>query len=413
MKSSHRYSKLKFYVALGTGALISLLLCIQCVRTFAYTISVLIPQQAEREAERQAGELSAAARNAGITDPRTLGPVIQRVLDATSDRALWIRVLDLDSNVLAQAGTAQGPAVVPSQWWDRLEKHQDPGTLVDTSEGNTLVAMLPFRMPHPAFSPAGRPPADRHTAYVVQLAIPLKAVAGSFDKLRDNLVVGLVTAIALLASLVMIALRTPSYLRGKYLDSELQLAKRVQSDLAPKPQSVSPFLDFAASALAADHVGGDFYDVFETEPGKIGILLGDASGKGIPAALLISVLQGAIRSSNTFHHELACERINRMLCERTACERFATLFWGVFDTEAGTLRYVNAGHVAPLLLLNREMRIQPLIEGGPVLGLLPGHTIAPGRSPLGPPIHSFSTQTESPRRWGGTGRSSEKIDCGD
>jgi hypothetical protein len=83
---------------------------------------------------------------------------------------------------------------------------------------------------------------------------------------------------------------------------------------------------FAASAQAANHVGGDFHDVFETATGRIAIVLGDVSGKGVPAALLVSVLHGAIRSSSGSQHETACERINRMLCERTASERYATLF---------------------------------------------------------------------------------------
>lgn len=60
-----------------------------------------------------------------------------------------------------------------------------------------------------------------------------------------------------------------------------------------------------------------------------------------------------------------------MLCERTACERFVTLFWGVFDVETSTLRYVNAGHVAPILIRRDENRMEQLVEGGPVLGLLP------------------------------------------
>ena len=62
--------------------------------------------------------------------------------------------------------------------------------------------------------------------------------------------------------------------------------------------------------------------------------------------------------------------MNRMLCERTACERFATLFWAVFDTERRTLHYVNAGHPAPMLIRREEGRVERLDEGGPVLGLL-------------------------------------------
>ena len=77
-------------------------------------------------------------------------------------------------------------------------------------------------------------------------------------------------------------------------------------------------------------------------------------------------------------HESACEQINRMLCERTACERFATLFWGVFDPAASTLRYVNAGHAAPMLFRKGRNRIDRLDEGGPVLGLLPGAQYSAG-----------------------------------
>ena len=179
------------------------------------------------------------------------------------------------------------------------------------------------------------------------MAIPIKAVTGAFDGLRRNLIVGLIAAIALLISVAVIGLRTPQYLRGKYLESELLLAKRVQRDLQPKPHSISADVVFAASAIAADHVGGDFYDIFEAAPGKTAIVLGDVSGKGVSAALLVSVLQGAIRSSTSSRHESACGRINRMLCELTARARFATLFWGLYDAESGTLRYVNAGHAAP------------------------------------------------------------------
>jgi sigma-B regulation protein RsbU (phosphoserine phosphatase) len=176
----------------------------------------------------------------------------------------------------------------------------------------------------------------------------------------------------------VIGLRTPQYLRGKYLESELLLAKRVQRDLQPKPHSLSADVEFAASAVAADHVGGDFYDIFEAAPGKTAIVLGDVSGKGVSAALLVSVLQGAIRSSTSSRHESACDRINRMLCELTARARFATLFWGLFDSESGTLRYVNAGHAAPILIRHGQNRIERLDQGGPVLGLLPSARYAAG-----------------------------------
>ena len=382
-----RYSPWKFGLVLGTGVLIASVLCVQCVRTYWYTDAVLVPQGAEREAERQVGALTIAARSAGITDPHALGPVVKHALESASDRVLWMRVLDPEGNILAQGGKPQGTAKAPSRWWESIEKHESFVVLVDTPEGKAFVAMLPFRMPRPPHPPEAEtgqphqrphPPGSRAPAYVVELGIPLQAVASAFNGLRQNLIVGLIASLALLVSVAVIGLRAPHYLRGKYLESELQLARRVQSDLQPKPHSVSPHVEFAASAVAADHVGGDFYDIFEAASGQIAIVLGDVSGKGVSAALLVSVLQGAIRSSTASEHESACERINRMLCERTACERFATLFWGVFDPITNTLRYVNAGHAAPMLIRHGQNRIERLDEGGPVLGLLSGARYSAG-----------------------------------
>jgi serine phosphatase RsbU (regulator of sigma subunit) len=346
------HSHFKFRIALAGGALLAFILCVQCIRTYLYTDAVLVPQQAQREAERLAMALGAAARNSGIADPRALGPVIERTLEAESDRVLWMRVIDGDRNVVAQAVHAPTTS---------LEWRESPVLLVDTSQGKAFLATMPLRMPRPHHGPG----------FALQLVIPIKAVTAAFDGLRRNLIVGVAASIALLIAIAVIALRTPQYLRGKYLEGELQLAKRVQRDLQPQPHSISADVAFAASSVAADHVGGDFYDIFEAAPGQTAIVMGDVSGKGVSAALLVSVLQGAIRSSTSSEQEWACERINRMLCELTARARFASLFWGLYDSASGTLRYVNAGHAAPMLVRRRENRIERLDEGGPVLGVLP------------------------------------------
>jgi hypothetical protein len=388
----NRYSQLKFGFVLAMGALVALALCVQCIRTYTYTDSVVIPHHAEGEAERQVGVLSAAARSAGIGDTSGLGPVIEHILEASSGRVLWMRVIDAEGHLLASGGKPAGAAIVPPNWFERVEAHQPLGRLVDTAAGKAVVAVVPFRLPRPprplgsnpsSAVPPGPAPGHRPPAYLVEVAVPLRAVAADFDGLRHNLIIGVIASIALLVALAVIALRARRYIRGRYLESELKLARRVQSDLQPKPQSLSPAIEFAASAVAADHVGGDFYDIFEAEPGQIAIVLGDVSGKGVSAALLVSVLQGALRSSTTSEHQLACERINRMLCERSACERFATLFWGVFDTASSTLRYVNAGHAAPMLVRGDQDLIERLDEGGPVLGLLPNARYSAGTVQVG------------------------------
>jgi len=260
---------------------------------------VLVPQQGERETERQAASLAAAARTAGVTDSRALAPLMEQAVEAGSN-VIWMRLLDPESGFLAQAGTPQGAPTVPRGWWQRVEGHASLGHIVQTTNGKTYVAMLPFRMPRPPHGPPPgaqsshearnhAPPGRRTGAYMLDIAIPLDSVAGAFAGLRNNVLFGLCAAVALLLSVVVIGVRTLHYLRGKYLDRGLQLARRVQNDL------VSPSIDFAVSATAADQVGGDFHDIFETTPGGIAIVLGDVSGKGIPAALPASVLHGAIR----------------------------------------------------------------------------------------------------------------------
>jgi sigma-B regulation protein RsbU (phosphoserine phosphatase) len=363
--TSRKHSQWKFGFVLATGALIALALCVQCVRTYFYTVAVLIPQQAEEEAARQAGALTAAARSAGIDDPHKLAPLLQHAIQSAADRVLWVRVLGSDNSVVSEAGSPPARANVPARWWDGVQKHENRGTLINTAEGKALWIMLPLRMPRRNHSD------DRRIGYVLDLGISIQAVANTLTGLRENLILGIIASLALLVSLAVIGMRARHYLRGRYLEGELHLARRVQSDLQPKPHSISPHIEFAASAIAADHVGGDFYDIFELDSGKLAIVLGDVSGKGIPAALLVSVLQGAIRSSTASQHEFACERINRMLCERTASERFATLFWGVFDPQSSTLRYVNAGHAAPMLVRKDRNRVDRLEEGGPILGCLP------------------------------------------
>jgi sigma-B regulation protein RsbU (phosphoserine phosphatase) len=104
-------------------------------------------------------------------------------------------------------------------------------------------------------------------------------------------------------------------------------------------------------------------------------VVGDVSGKDVPAAMLASLIQGTAHASDwtrsAADHNSATEQLNRLLCERASQERFASLFWGYFDTPTGLLHYVNCGHCAPLLFRPRSQSVLRLSDGGPVLGLLP------------------------------------------
>jgi phosphoserine phosphatase RsbU/P len=122
-------------------------------------------------------------------------------------------------------------------------------------------------------------------------------------------------------------------------------------------------------------VGGDYYDFLELSETKLGIAIGDVSGKGIGAALLMASLEASLRALASSTHDLAelINRVNRMIHESSSTNRYATLFYAEYHPRSQQLFYVNAGHNAPLILrksgsTNQVFRME---TGGPVIGLLP------------------------------------------
>jgi sigma-B regulation protein RsbU (phosphoserine phosphatase) len=105
-------------------------------------------------------------------------------------------------------------------------------------------------------------------------------------------------------------------------------------------------------SLPAGDIGGDLYDFFEIDSGGVAFLLGDVSGKGIGAALLVANLQASIRSQQEVarHPVKLLERVNRLFFQFTRPEHYATLFFGVYEADTRIIRYVNCGHPSPVLL---------------------------------------------------------------
>jgi len=226
--------------------------------------------------------------------------------------------------------------------------------------------------------------------WYVEIAIIPESVSGSFASLRRNLIVGVSASFALMAALVLLAVRFPYYLRSQQIERELNLARRVQADLLPSAESISPYVDFSAECISAWQVGGDFCDVFHVPEDRSALVLGDVSGKGISAALLMALIHGAIHSlswtRSTQDHVTASRQLNTLLCQKTASERFTSLFWGYFDPQRSTIQYINAGHLPPLLLrkTQNELEIHKLETGGPVMGLLPGANFQQGEEFVAP-----------------------------
>jgi phosphoserine phosphatase RsbU/P len=157
---------------------------------------------------------------------------------------------------------------------------------------------------------------------------------------------------------------------------EIEIAREVQERLFP--QSIPQFsgVSLAGSCRPALGVGGDYYDIFEMMENKVGLAIGDVSGKGVPAALLMASLRACLRTMTTLGEtDLAklMERLNQLVYESSAAHRYATFFFAVYVPSTRKLSYVNAGHNPPFLLRNDPARCERLGAGGAVIGLLP-HT---------------------------------------
>jgi sigma-B regulation protein RsbU (phosphoserine phosphatase) len=159
-------------------------------------------------------------------------------------------------------------------------------------------------------------------------------------------------------------------------ERELEIALEVQQRLFPQILPLVDGLDFAGYCRPALGVGGDYYDFIRVPDGCLGIAIGDVSGKGIAAALMMASLQASLRGQTIKPADTISEmiqHINRLVYEASADNRYATFFYAQYDPVSRLLRYVNAGHNAPIVYRQKDGKPQflRLEEGGTVLGLFP------------------------------------------
>jgi sigma-B regulation protein RsbU (phosphoserine phosphatase) len=165
---------------------------------------------------------------------------------------------------------------------------------------------------------------------------------------------------------------------------ELDEARRIQRTLLPATLPVMDGFELAASWQPASGVGGDCYDAVRFSPHRLALSIADVVGKGIPAALLMSNLQAAVRAfaSEAARPEELCEQVNTVLCGHIAEGRFISFFYCVADSEIGSLSYANAGHFPPVVV-RPDGTIVRLTNGGPVLGVIAAGTYEAGTVPFG------------------------------
>lgn len=157
-------------------------------------------------------------------------------------------------------------------------------------------------------------------------------------------------------------------LEKRRLEEDMRMAAEIQTGLLPRDAPHLPGWDIAGCNLPCRTVGGDYYD-FAIEEGRLLLALGDVSGKGTGAALLMTVLRAAVRGHWTEPRlSEGVARINRTVCQNVPSSKYVTFFLASLDPATGRLDYVNAGHNPPLLV-RAGGEVEKLTEGGLVLGM--------------------------------------------
>ena len=155
------------------------------------------------------------------------------------------------------------------------------------------------------------------------------------------------------------------------MEQELSVAKTIQKGLLPKSIPAPEGYQLAAINDSTQQVGGDYYDVITLSEHEFVLAIGDVSGKGVPASLLMANVQAALRTIAPLRLPMpeATERINALIHSNTSSDKFITFFWGLLDTREHTFEFVNAGHNPPFLLRN-DGSVEELSDGGLILGIL-------------------------------------------
>ena len=166
---------------------------------------------------------------------------------------------------------------------------------------------------------------------------------------------------------------------------EMAEALRIQQRLLPEDVPQVDGWELAVSWQPASGVGGDCFDAIRFNRSRLALTIADVVGKGIPAALLMSNLQAAVRAfaSPSAEPRSLCRQVNRILCGNIGEGRFISFVYCVLDAEDGTLTYTNAGHYRPMLV-REDGGVERLASGGPVIGVLPDAPYDQGSVATGP-----------------------------
>jgi serine phosphatase RsbU (regulator of sigma subunit) len=199
-----------------------------------------------------------------------------------------------------------------------------------------------------------------------------ESTIGRYSHKDQEVLKGMAGQLALVIENAKLAERMVEHQR---LQAELALAAEVQRSLLPVSAPALNGFELCGMCKPAQQVGGDYYDFVTLDQERTGIAVADVAGKGISAALLMSVVQASLRGQlmGAGKNEISelVKMLNRLICGSVSSARYVTFFYAQLDGADGQLRFINAGHNAPLLYSKEKDDFFPLHDGGPVLGLFP------------------------------------------
>ncbi len=364
-------------VWLSIGGLIALLLIANTVRDYIFVSRILATQQVRHQMTQLAAQVEQHLRHSEVSSD-----TLQAALSGTArgEEAVDLRTSD---GVLVEHLGSSFPAAAFSldEVHQSFAQHEALFRTVSTPKGEVIVEVFPLRGGRPPGNALALQPPIQPRPLILEVALPLKdADPAVLKPIRKNVFIDLEAAASLLATVLLAGFGLRSYVRGINLEEQVEIARQVQYRLLPKSTLQVPGVQIATEYKPSEQIGGDFYDVFPSEGHGIAVLIGDVSGKGIPAALLMGVIHGAVRTASwqsaAASHQVESKRLNQLLCDQASGNRFASMFWCVYDEPLRSLRYVNAGHCPPFLIARRDGQLVTtrLDKGGPVLGLLPEAT---------------------------------------
>jgi phosphoserine phosphatase RsbU/P len=276
-------------------------------------------------------------------------PLSEYVLLASEDFPNRI-IIDRDDHLLGAIGQLDTPTLI-----DRLDEYRQDSQLSGALIKRRIQLILPLK------------DADHLLGF---LALTEKATGYGYNT-EDIITLGVISN-QLVTVLTNARLYADS-LEKQRLDEEMAMARQIQLDLLPEKPPSSDIFDISAYSMPSLTIGGDFYDFIRSNDGNLTMVIADASGKGMPAALLVAQIQAMLHSEIGNRNDLPkiLYNINKHVAETTSPEKYATLFFGQYNPNTGEFIYVNAGHNYPILVKSDGSHVL-LKKGGMLIGAFAG-----------------------------------------